>query len=146
MSHFLWEFFILPSCLVQFNDPVAGIADIVLGSPAASTCPPATDTALAEFAYGKRGVTEVAGIPGKTSGYLCRKLPLLTHLAYLLLQLEVKVRTLPRFRIYRPGQVLFPQRQAFPPVVQGSRKFLFRIHRDQIPSLRSFPAAVHVLP
>ena len=131
---------------MQFNDPVAGVADIVLGSPAASARPPAADTALAEFAYSKRRVTEIAGVPGKTPGYLYRQFSLFAYLVYLLLQLKVKVGTLPGVRTSRPGQVLFPQRQAAPPVVQGSLKFLFRIHRDQTPSLRSFPAAVHVLP
>lgn len=78
-------------CHIEFENPVTGIADIILVSEAGITYPSPANAALAEFLNGKCSITEVTIVPPKTSRYFCWELPLFMERFNLLFQLEVEI-------------------------------------------------------
>ena len=76
---------------VNFYDPGAGLAGIILFLPAGIARPSAAENALAELRDGVRRIAEIAYVLGKAVGILYRGLPLLSHHRDLFSQLTEEI-------------------------------------------------------
>jgi hypothetical protein len=76
---------------VQFQYSIAGVTEIVLGSPAGGACPAATQGALFQLGERERIIAEITVKPGEGGRIFLRGHTLLSHDGNVVFQAGIKI-------------------------------------------------------
>src|SRR5690606_17518460 len=110
---------LLPLEEVQFQNAIAGIADVVVLCPAGGAGPPPAQGALLQPGGRIRAVAEVAVEPGERGCIFLRGLTLLSHHGDVIPDAGEQVRILPGSLCLTSSRSFFPEHPAAPRAFSG---------------------------